>query len=375
MTQVGVGIAGCGDVTNLYVDGLMRHPSLKVVACADLDLDRAEALARRLGVDAVYDSVDGLVHDSNVEIVLNLTPPTAHVAVTTASLRAGKHVYSEKPLATDLVEARDLVALATRSKLRLGCAPDTVLSVPIQACRRAIADGRIGEPKAAVAFFTCHGYEAFHPAPGFFYARGGGPLLDIGPYYVSTIVTLLGSVVRVTGLTRRSGDRRVTEDGRSIAVEVPTHASATLETESGALVTVMFSWDVWASGLPFMEVYGSEGSLSVPNPDDFDGVPRIRLASPADLTEPYPLADSRSWPQLPVGTDATLGRGLGLAEMADAIVRERPHRASGELALHVLEVLLAIEESSRCGAAVTVETRAGSRDLMPTFLPGYPLPF
>jgi predicted dehydrogenase len=333
-----IGIVGTGVISGTYLDHLAKLPGVEVVAVADLDLSRAQAIAdQKPGIRALTSGA--LMADPEVDIVLNLTIPAAHAPVHEAALKAGKHVYGEKPLAVDRAEAKPLLKLAATNDLRIGCAPDTVLGTGTQTARAALDRGDIGVPTAATASFVTPGHELWHPAPDFYYQPGGGPLLDMGPYYLTSLVTLLGPVRRVSGRAGRSKDLRKVHTGpragETFPVEVPTHVTGVLEHESGALTTVLMSFDVWAARLPRIEVYGTEGSLSVPDPNTFDG--KVEIAT----------ATARDWTELPVaGGYAGAGRGVGVADMARAIRNGEPHRASGSLAYHVLDVLESLLEAA-----------------------------
>ena len=357
---VSVGILGCGHVSDQYLDGCSLFDGIRVVACADLDVDRARAKAAAHGVPAAC-SPPELLADPGVELVVNLTPPLQHAAAGLEAMRMGKHVWSEKPLAATLEDARELLETARGSGLRLGCAPDTFLCGGLQAAARLVDEGWIGEPVAAVAFVSEHGYEHFHPDVDAFYGPGGGPALDLGPYYVTSLVTTLGPVARVSGCGRASFPERVRgagpRRGEPIRVEVPTHVSGVLELESGALATVLMSWDLWSTRLPYVELYGTRGSLALPNPDEYDGAPAVRVAGPEELRQPPPAPGALPWAEVPPAFGAPVARGIGIADMADAIRSGRAHRASAELAYHVLEVLLALRRSAQEGRHVDVESR------------------
>jgi predicted dehydrogenase len=333
-----IGIVGTGVISGTYLDHLAKLPGVEVVAVADLDVTRAQAVAEKNpGIRAL--SSDDLLADPDVEIVLNLTIPAAHAPVHMAALQAGKHVYGEKPLAVDRAEAEPLLKVAAANNLRIGCAPDTVLGTGTQTARVALDRGDIGVPTAATASFVTPGHELWHPAPEFYYQAGGGPLLDMGPYYVTSLVTLLGPVRRVSGRAGRSKEQRKIHTGpragEIFPVEVPTHVTGVLEHESGALTTVLMSFDVWAARLPRIEIHGTEGSLSVPDPNTFDGLVEIATAT------------AREWTEVPVaGGYAGTGRGVGVADMARAIRNGGPHRADGLLAFHVLDVLESLLESA-----------------------------
>ncbi|TFC39865.1 Gfo/Idh/MocA family oxidoreductase [Cryobacterium sp. TMT2-14] len=328
-----IGVVGVGKISEQYFAELPKLPGLKLVAVADLDASRAAAVAAEQGVPAL--TVDGLIASPDVDAVLNLTIPAAHAEVALRALAAGKHVYGEKPLALNPDEATPVLRLAVDCGLRVGSAPDTVLGTGVQTARALLDDGRIGTPVAASAFWTAPGHELWHPDPQFYYSEGGGPLFDMGPYYLSALVTLLGPVVRVSGSVGRSGRERTVAtgplEGTSLRVEIDTHVSALLEHASGVTSTVMMSFDVWAARLPRIEIYGTLGTIAVPDPNRF-----------SDATELY-TSDDRRWREVePEAGYADAGRGYGLADMARAIETDRPHRASAELAFHVLEIMDAI---------------------------------
>jgi predicted dehydrogenase len=334
-----IGIIGCGRVSHHYLRELRKHPWIEVAACADTDPQAASALADGLGA-AAFPSAGRLLEASPVEAVLNLTPPRSHAQVTLAALEAGRHVYSEKPLATTRADALTLLATAERRRLVLGCAPDTFLGATLQTARRLLDDQVIGRPVAAVACFASLGWEHRHPRPEFFYLPGAGPMLDMAPYYVTSLVTLLGPVRRVSGLAGRGAStRQVSSDPlrpRRIRVEVPTHVTGSVELVSGVLVTLLASFDIAASGLPPLEIYGTAGTLSLPPPDTFGG--------PVGLYR----RGTGQWERVPAGGDVG-GRGIGLAEMSEAIAAGRPPRAGAPLAYHVLDALLCLLESSELG--------------------------
>jgi predicted dehydrogenase len=372
-----VAVVGCGVISAEYLEGCRQFDQVAVVACADMLEERARSRAEDFGVAMVLTPEEAIAAD-DVDAILNLTPPQAHREVSMAALRAGKHVYSEKPLALSTAEGRELLEAADEMGVRLGCAPDTFLGGGLQTSRKVIDDGWIGDPVAATAFFASHGYEHFHPSVDHLYGPGGGPLLDMGPYYVTAMVNLFGPVRKVTGMTRGAGATREVpaQPGttRTIAVDVPTHAAATLEFASGVIASLITSWDVWSSRLPYMEVYGTEGSLSVPNPDLFDGEPAVLRPGPREL-EDDPPRSSESWRPLPLTHRGDVGRGIGIADLADALATDRPHRASGSLALHVLEVLLAVESAADAGAHVAISHPCSRPEAMPGSVIGYPVRF
>jgi predicted dehydrogenase len=344
---VKIGIVGCGNISPAYFRGCRAFDILDVVACTDLDIDRARARAEEFGIPNVP-SVEELLADPAIQIVVNLTNPRAHTEVNLAAIAAGKHVYCEKPLAITRADGRNTLEVAKEKGLRVGCAPDTFLGGGIQTCRKLINDGWIGVPVAATAFMTCHGHESWHPDPAFYYQPGGGPMLDMGPYYLTALVNLIGPIRRVTGSTRITfPERLITSQpqyGTRIKVETPTHVAGVMDFANGAVGTIITSFDVWAANLPRLEVYGSEGSLSAPDPNRFDGPVLLRRAGASD------------WSQIPLTHSAEVGRGVGVADMAHALINGLPHRANGEMAYHVLDVMHAFEEASQTGRHIDIES-------------------
>jgi predicted dehydrogenase len=346
--RVGIGVIGCGVISAAYLKAAKLFPILDVRALADLNRDAAEARADEFGLKAT--SIAELLADPSIEIVVNLTIPKAHVAVGLQAIEAGKHVHSEKPLGVTTEEARKLLAAAEARKLRVGCAPDTFLGGAHQTCRKLIDEGRIGTPIGGTAFFMCPGHERWHPNPDFYYENGGGPMLDMGPYYITALVDFLGPVARVAGVATMMRKERVIGSeprrGQKIPVETPTHIAGTMEFVSGAAIAIAMSFDVPKHKHKPLEVYGSTGSLLVPDPNFFDG--QIEFATASD-----------DWS--PIATEHTYADGnyrmIGAADMAHAIRSNRPHRASGALAFHVLEVMEAFERSSKSGGFVTIESR------------------
>jgi predicted dehydrogenase len=347
MRKVGIGVIGCGVISKAYLTAMKQFSNIELRAVADMRSSAAEQRAKEFGVPGMR--VDQLLKRDDVEIVVNLTVPLAHTDVSLAVLNAGKHVHSEKPLGVNMAEARKVMELAARKNLRVGCAPDTFLGGGHQTARKLIDDGAIGKPVAGTAFFMCPGHERWHPAPGFYYLRGGGPMLDMGPYYITDLVQLLGPIAAVMGAaTKPRLERLVTSEplnGTLIPVEVATHVSGVLEFVSGAVVSITMSFDVPRHMHPPIEIYGLTGSLLVPDPNRFGG--KVMLAKTGG-----------EWEAQPHSHDNTEGefRSIGVADMAAAMVNNRPHRASGALALHVLEAMEAFQISSDQGRRVQLET-------------------
>ena len=355
-----VGIVGAGKISGQYSATLARLSQVAVTAVADLDPDRARLLAERHPGARVV-ALPDLYAAPDVDVVLNLTTPNQHAAVALAAIAAGKHVYGEKPLAANGVDARAVLEAATSAGVRVACAPDTVLGTGVQTARAAVDAGLIGVPHAATAFMTGPGHERWHPDPEFYYQQGGGPLLDMGPYYLTTLVQLLGPVRRVAGMSSRPRIERTIGDGpragTAFPVEIDTHVTGLLEHEGGALTTLMMSFDVWAAHLPSIELYGSTGSLAVPDPNYFTGDVR------------HFAAGGDSWTVLPPSAGyANAGRGVGLLDLAEAVTEDRPHRAAAEVALHVLDVMESIQASARSGGSVQVRSTCPRPERIPAVI-------
>jgi predicted dehydrogenase len=342
-----VGIIGCGNIAPTYARTLNELGWVQIAAFADGIEGRAESFAAKYGGAAM--SVEQMLADATIDAVVNLTPPQAHAAVTRQILEAGKSAFSEKPLGIDFDEGVALVALAASKGLRLGCAPDTFLGAGLQAARSAIDRGLIGEPLAANAFFQGFGPEWWHPNPEFFYGPGAGPMFDMGPYYLTALTTLLGPAASISGAARIGMAERVVHAkgrvGDVIAPTVPTHVASLLTFASGPIATLVTSFDVKASRYRNIEIYGSEATLSLPDPNMFGGPLMMRGILNDDWREV-----SLPTPNIPQQ------RGIGLADMLSAAAAGRPHRASGEQALHVLELMVASVQSSDEGRRIDLTT-------------------
>jgi predicted dehydrogenase len=353
-----IGIVGCGNISNAYFRGLAKFPVAKIVGVADLVAARAEAKAAEHGVRAY--AIPELLADQGIDIVLNLTVPKVHATVNLSILEAKKHAYTEKPFALDLVEGKRVLDAAAAAGLRVGCAPDTFFGGGIQTARLLLERGDIGEPIGAVANMASHGPEGWHPDPEFFYQVGGGPMLDMGPYYVTALVNLLGPIRRVTGSARASFHERIvgsgSKQGARIKVEIPTHYAGVFDFASGPVAALNMSFDVWSHKLPIIEIYGTAGSLRVPDPNTFGGVVEIRRF------------DEKEWRPIALTHSDQVERGIGLADMATGILYNRPHRASGELAYHVLEAMLAVQLASERGAHVILQSTVAKPKALPTGL-------
>ncbi|MCI0709886.1 MAG: Gfo/Idh/MocA family oxidoreductase [Chloroflexi bacterium] len=359
VANMNVGIIGCGNIAPRYVQGCNQWDALNVVACADINSKAAAALANNTGINAL--SIPELLADFDIGLVINLTIPAAHAEVSKVILLAGKHVYSEKPLAITREDGAEILALAEASGLRVGSAPDTFLGGGLQTCRKLIDEGAIGEPVAATAFMMSSGPESWHPNPPFFYQVGAGPLFDMGPYYLTTLIHLLGPIRRLTSSARISFTERVAGHesirGQRIPVYTPTHVSGSLEFQSGPIATMVMSFDVQQHTLPRIEIYGSEGTLIVPDPNTFKGPVRLwRLDNP-------------QWVDVSLSHSDTVLRGIGVADMVHAIATGRDHRANGRLAFHVLDNMLAMLEAAETGRHVTLTSTCDQPLPLPVDLP------
>jgi predicted dehydrogenase len=357
VTALRIGIVGAGQISGAYLSTLRRLSNVRVVAVSDLDEARARAAAAATPSVRPLPVAELLAAD-NVDLVLNLTTPAAHAEVAHAAIEAGKHVYGEKPLAVTTGQAREVLAAAARAGVRVGCAPDTVLGTGVQTARAYLDAGEIGTPVAATAFMVTPGHERWHPAPEFYYLPGGGPLFDMGPYYLTALVTLLGPVRRVAGMaatpratrTIGSGPRA----GAGIDVAVATHVTGVLEHANGALSTLVMSFDVWAGRLPHLEVYGTAGSLSVPDPNGFGGAVQI-FRTEAEAEDWTPVAEA--------GGYRGAARGYGVSDLASALTAGTAHRSNGEIAYHVLDVMESLLAAAGSGHAADI---ASSCDRPPT---------
>lgn len=342
--KMGVGIIGCGNISEIYCKNLQSFATLNLVACADVDEPRAVARAAQFNIAAR--TVKDLLASDDIELVVNLTVPDAHAQVSRAILKAGKHVYSEKPLATTRKDGAKILKRAHKRKLRVGGAPDTFLGGGWQTIRKLIDDGAIGTPVAATAFMMGHGPEKWHPNPDFFYQPGAGPLFDMAPYYLTALINLLGPVSNVAAINRASFPERIAKDGHSIPVNTPTHVAGTLEFASGPLATLVTSFDVWHSQLPRIEIYGSAGTLVAPDPNWFTGKILVRGENDAD------------WREIPVELPFIENmRGLGVADMARAIREDKPHCANGEMTFHVVDVMSSLLKSSDKGKRIELKSK------------------
>jgi len=354
-----VGVLGIGSIADVYVRNAARMRNYRVAAVAGRDFEVTRRRAAEWGIEGL--TPDELLGRDDIDIVLNLTPPAAHCATTRAALLAGKHVFCEKTLGVNLAEARELTALAHKLGLRLAVAPDAILGAGLQKARAMVDAGAIGRPLFATAAILYHGADHWHPNPSFFYkAAGGGPMHDVGPYFLSALIVLLGPIERVTATSSKGFEtRRMSAPGREqgleVKVEVPTTVLALAQFRSGAQASLMTSWDVWQTSQPDLEIHGTEGSLSLPHPN-WHGGP-LRYARGRSGWEEVPLDDhplaQLNWP--PEAPKESNYRGIGLAEMIDALERGVPHRTSAELAEHVVEAADAIVGSAASRGAIALD--------------------
>lgn len=345
--RTGIGIIGAGNISTQYLKNLTTFDEVEVRMAADIDLERAQAQAEEYGVPA-FGTVDQLLERDDIELVVNLTIPAAHTEVGHRIIAAGKHVWSEKPVALDHESAAGLLAAAEAAGLRVACAPDTVLGAGIQTALRAIARGDIGEPLTATTMFHVPGPESWHPNPDFLFAKGAGPLFDMGPYYATTLVHVFGSATRVQAVSSKSRETRTIGSGpragQVFPVEVPTHHAALIEFEGGRSAQSTFSFQHALPRAGFVEINGTEGTLVLPDPNNFDGDSTLWR---------YGVAE----PTVIPAVGAAYGRGTGVVELVRAIRAGVPERASGALASHVLDILLGIRDAAESGQPVEITSK------------------
>lgn len=359
MARLGVGIIGCGNISSAYLRLAPLFRALEVRAVADINMAAAQARAAEFGVRA--ETVDDILKAGDIDVIVNLTVPAAHYEITRRVLEAGKHAYSEKPVVLSLDEGRALQDLAAQKGLRLGSAPDTFLGGAHQAARAAIDAGRVGRIVAGTCHVMSHGMEHWHPNPDFFFQPGGGPVLDLGPYYITNLIQLIGPVRSVAALANASFPTRTIgngpRNGEEIAVTTPTNVHALLEFANGATVTLSASWDVWKHRHANMELYGTEGSLFVPDPNFFGGAVEIagtsgEIAALEAADHPFAVPNMKDGQ----GNDRANYRCAGLAEMAAAIDEGRPHRCNADVAVHAVDVMVSILKAGAEKRFVTLAT-------------------
>lgn len=344
---VRIGLVGCGKISAAYLQAAPDYPVLDLVACADIDHAAAQRIGAEFGLQVM--EVDDLLARDDIEAILNLTVPRAHAPVNLAALKAGKHVYCEKAFAVDPAAGAEVLAAARERGLRVGSAPDTFLGAGHQTVRALVDAGRIGRVVAASAIWMGHGHEGWHPSPSFFYEPGGGPHFDMGPYYLTALVHALGPVRAVTAMTGRAFETRTVGSGPNagsvVPVQVDTHMSGTLEFANGCIGTIALSFDVWRHAHPRLELYGTAGSISTPDPNRFGGP--VAVADPGGEWEEVPL---RAGP-------TENARSIGLADLCLGLRTGAPHRCNGELAQHVLEVMAALDRSAGERTQIEIDSR------------------
>ncbi len=349
MDRIKIGIIGCGNISGIYMQNLTStFVNTEIWAVCDLIQERALEAKEKYNIPNVF-TFDEMLNCEEIQIIINLSTPKDHFNICKKVLEAGKHVYVEKPLSLELEQGMELKELAKKNNLLLGGAPDTFLGAGIQTCRKAIDDGLIGDVIGATAFMMCHGHESWHPDPEFYYDIGGGPMFDMGPYYLTALITLIGPAKTVSGMNSITFKQRtITSEkkfGKTIDVKVPTHVTGTIEFRNGAIATVITSFDVWGSTLPRMEIYGSRGTLIVPDPNTFGGDVKICT---------YFENSFRDLPLTHIYSENS--RGIGVADMADAIMNNGNNIANGDLTCHVLEIMHAFHKSANHRRFVDLNT-------------------
>ncbi len=364
MKAVRVGVIGCGAISGAYLGMARSFPIVEIAACADLDEARAKEVAERFGVRRAC-SVDELIDADDLDVVLNLTIPNAHAQIGLRAINAGKHLYVEKPLGINRDEGAAVLEAAGRKGVRIGCAPDTFMGAGIQTARKVIDDGRIGKPIAFTAFMMGGGHESWHPNPGFYYQPGGGPMFDMGPYYLTALLNFFGPIARVSGAASIAiPERTITSQpncGQTIHVTTPDHICGLIEFAEGAVGTIITSF---ATRFPSYEgsqpitVFGTEGTMRVPDPNHFDGSVHVRRTADADWSEVAP-AFTQGY-----------GRGIGLADMAMAIRTGGPFRADGQQAFAVLDAMQGFLDAAALGQSITMQPGYRRPAAMPLMSPG-----
>lgn len=355
LKPVNCAIIGCGNISEIYIENIFRIKNLKLTACSDISREKAEEKGTKYNIPVC--DVGAILNSEDIQLVVNLTNPSSHFNVSLKCLEYGKHVYSEKPLALTFDQACKLLETAKNNSLLVGCAPDTFLGGSWQTARKIIDDGWIGKPISATAFMLCRGHESWHPSPEFYYQKGGGPLFDMGPYYLTSLIFLLGPVKSVFAKGKINFPKRVITSqpkyGQEIDVEVPTDIHAILHFEKGVICTLIMSFDTWSHHLPHIEIHGETGSLSLPDPNQFGG----------DIF--FYNQFRKEWVPFPTCFDYfTNMRGLGISDMAHAIQKDTSFRANGELAKHVVEIMECIHKSIENQEIITLKSSCPLPDLL-----------
>lgn len=374
-----IGLIGTGRISDIYIQNCSKFDELEIVSCGSLDAEESKKKAQVYGIPTVQSPVE-ILADPNVDCILNLTIPASHAAVTLQALEAGKHVYSEKPIATDILDCRRILNLARSKNLKVGNAPDTFFGGRWQTVRKLLDQQVIGKPTGVMAFAGTHGVERHHPNPDFYYQTGGGPLLDLGPYYLTAMVFLLGPILKVSGMARKTFDQRMIENGNrygeKIDVEVDTHSLSMLEFQNGTIGSMTLSFDIWDSETPRFEIYGEDGTICIPDPDPVHGANifqgpvlyRTRSESRWEF-QPRPK-DRGDW----LVAENTHGfnqdsRGVGLLDLYYAVRDDRTVRASAELAAHVSEVMHGILDAPSQGGFVAINSTCDVPEILPENFP------
>ncbi len=347
--KVKVGIIGCGFISGIYLENLTKvFTNVEVKGGCDLIRERAETRQEEYGFEVIYEKDIDVINDEEIDIVLILTQPQFHYELCKMALEGGKNVYCEKPLSLNREQGLEIKKLAEEKGLLAGGAPDTFLGAGIQTCKALIEQGWIGKPIAASANMMCHGHESWHPEPEFYYEKGGGPMFDMGPYYLTALVNLLGPVATVAGSTSITFPQRtITSEkqfGKKIDVEIPTHVTGILNFESGATGTIVTSFDIWKHNMPFIEIYGTEGSISVPDPNTFGGPVKFQK-------------NTGEWYDIPLLFEyEENSRGLGVADMAESIRTGKKPRAGADVTYHVLDVMQGLHDAADQQKVFTIES-------------------
>ncbi|MFV0362045.1 MAG: Gfo/Idh/MocA family protein [Suipraeoptans sp.] len=382
--KVNIGIIGCGTISNTYLKNLTEHfDNLTVIACADMFIEKAKETQESFNIPTSC-TVDEILANPEVELIVNLTIPAAHYSINMQALKSGKHVYCEKPLALSLTDALELTNYASTHSLKIGSAPDTFLGAGIQTCISLIEEGCIGTPTGFTANMVSPGHELWHPAPEFYYKEGAGPMLDMGPYYLTALVAILGPISQLSCFSKTSRNERITRS-RNISVEVPTHYAGIMKMQNGAIGNVNMSFDVWNSDLPLLEIYGTKGSIKVPDPnlfngkvtlfdgekmanivEDVDGTPFDRIVKMHTCSDECSSEISHLFPS---SEDERLNmRGMGVADMAQSIIDNRSSRISADVSCHIVEALCSFDIASKNKEVYTMTTTCERPDPMPTGL-------
>ncbi|MBI4767895.1 MAG: Gfo/Idh/MocA family oxidoreductase [Deltaproteobacteria bacterium] len=362
LKPVKTAVIGCGDISDIYFKNTAGWKILDVIACSSLNRKNAEMQGAKYNIPHVLQAGD-IMADPEIELVLNLTVPEAHAEIALSALRAGKHIYNEKPLAIRKEDAQTILREANSRGLYVGCAPDTFLDAGLQTCRRIVDEGSIGQVVAVTAHFLACGPEYWHPNPEFLFKAGAGPLFDMGPYYLTALISFFGPVHRVTGIAKTTYTERIIRSqpkkGTKIKVETPTNIAGILEFKNGVVATLVTTFDIGEYYRSAIEIYGSEGTIKAPDPNTFGGPVRLRKIGEKD------------WVRITMESRFTENsRGIGLADMAYAIRTGRPHRCNGEMAFHVLDVMQAILESSDSGKHIRISSTCGRPAPLPDVAPG-----